>query len=210
MKRDLLTIAGTLVILLGAACAKPRVAPTPPHADLVVLLPDPENGHVGSASVGGAGGAVVELTQASEGTRIVQGQAPSAPAAIPAADVQRIFGAAMEARPLAPREFLLYFETGSDTLTAASKAQVADIIAAVRGRPAPDVTVIGHTDTTSDPVSNIQLGTRRATLIRDLLVQTGLDPAQVEVASHGEADLLVVTPDNTEEPKNRRVEVTIR
>jgi outer membrane protein OmpA-like peptidoglycan-associated protein len=32
----------------------------------------------------------------------------------------------------------------------------------------------------------------------------------VEAASHGEANLLVPTPDGIEEAKNRRVEVTVR
>jgi outer membrane protein OmpA-like peptidoglycan-associated protein len=32
----------------------------------------------------------------------------------------------------------------------------------------------------------------------------------VDVASHGETNLLVPTPDDTAEAKNRRVEVTVR
>jgi outer membrane protein OmpA-like peptidoglycan-associated protein len=32
----------------------------------------------------------------------------------------------------------------------------------------------------------------------------------IEVASHGEADLLVHTPDETPEPRNRRVDITVR
>ena len=201
---------GVVVSSLLAGCAPPKVVPPPPRSDLVVLMPDPEDGRVGTATVTGATGAVVELTRASEGTRVVQGQAPTAPAAVPGDDVQRIFGAALAARPLAPRHFVLYFETGSDTLTPESRALVPEIIADVRARTAPDLTVIGHTDTTGDAAANIQLGLQRATLVRDLLVASGLDPAQVDVASHGEADLLVPTPDNTPEARNRRVEVTIR
>jgi outer membrane protein OmpA-like peptidoglycan-associated protein len=195
-----------------AACAKPapQTAPAPPRADLVVLLPDPDDGRLGAATVTGAGGAAIDLARAGEGTRIVQGQPPSAPAAVPDADIQRIFGTAIAARPAAPQRFVLYFETGSDTLTTESQALVPQIIAEVRGRPVPDVTVIGHTDTTGEAAANIELGMRRATLIRDLLASGGLDPSQVELASHGEADLLVPTPDGTDEPKNRRVEVTVR
>jgi outer membrane protein OmpA-like peptidoglycan-associated protein len=141
----------------------------------VVLLADPDDDRVGAATVSGAGGAVVELTRANDGTRVVPGQAPSAPAAIPADDVQRIFGEALAARPPAPRGFVLYFESGSDTLTQESQSQVPEIIAVVRSRPAPDVTVIGHTDTTGDAAANVELGLRRATLIRDLLAASGLD-----------------------------------
>jgi outer membrane protein OmpA-like peptidoglycan-associated protein len=43
-----------------------------------------------------------------------------------------------------------------------------------------------------------------------LLVQAGLIPAAIDLRSHGEAELLVPTADNVFEPKNRRVEVTVR
>ena len=116
----------------------------------------------------------------------------------------------MAARPIAPRQFMLYFDTASETLTTESTALIPQIVEEVRGRPVPDVSVIGHTDTTGDAASNIQLGLRRANAIRDLLVANGVDPSRVDVASHGESNLLVTTPDNTAEPRNRRVEVTVR
>ena len=212
MSRGCCVIVALLTLLLAARCAPPppRVAPAPPPADLVVLVPDPEDARVGSATVTATGGGAVELSHANEGTRIVQGQAPTPPAPVAAGDVQRIFGDAIAARPPAPRRFLLSFETGSDTLTPDSQALVSEILDVVRSRPAPEVTVIGHTDTTGEAAANIQLGMRRATLIRDMLVSIGLDAAKIEVASHGEADLLVQTPDSTAEARNRRVEVTVR
>jgi outer membrane protein OmpA-like peptidoglycan-associated protein len=164
---------------------------------------------VGAATVT-AGGGSVDLATANQATRVATGGAPTPPAAIAADELQRIFGDAMSARPLQPRQFLLYFESGGDTLTAESQALLSEIVAFVRTRAVPDVSVIGHTDTTGEPDANFTLALRRATLIRDLLITSGLDPAQVDFASHGEADLLVATPDNTAEPKNRRVEVTVR
>jgi peptidoglycan-associated lipoprotein len=198
----------SLAVALAAAC-HPAVVPAPPRADVIVLLPDPEEGHLGSATVATSAGRV-ELRQAREATRVISGQAPGTPALISDDEIKRRFGDAMAARPLAPRQFLLYFETGGDSLTAESQALLPQIVDFVRNRPAPDVTVIGHTDTTGDEASNYDLGLRRATLIRDLLLRDGLDPDQVDVASHGEADLLVPTPDNSPEPRNRRVEVTVR
>jgi outer membrane protein OmpA-like peptidoglycan-associated protein len=73
-----------------------------------------------------------------------------------------------------------------------------------------EVTVIGHTDTTGSRASNYQLGLERAQAVRALLLEAGLDDSLIEVSSHGEADLLHSTPDNTSEPRNRRVEITIR
>ena len=80
----------------------------------------------------------------------------------------------------------------------------------MKDRPVPEVVVIGHTDTTGTPASNFELGLKRATMVRALLVEAGLDAASIEVTSHGEAVLLVKTPDETYEPRNRRVEITIR
>jgi peptidoglycan-associated lipoprotein len=208
--RDLLVCAALAAVATTAGACRPKVAPTPPPpADLVVLAPDPDDGHVGSATVSTPVGSV-ELTAGGDATRVANGQAPTPPALMAPDEIQRRFGDAMISRPLAPREFLLYFEAGGDTLTPESQTLVAEIVEFVRSRPAPDVSVIGHTDTTGEASANVELGMRRATLIRDLLVSSGLDAAQVDVASHGESDLLVPTPDGTAEARNRRVEVTVR
>ena len=210
MRIQTVLVCGALAgIVATAGACRPKVAPTLPRADLIVLVPDPDDGRVGSATVSTPLGSV-ELTTANHATRVAAGEAPSTPAPMAAEEIQRRFGDAMAARPLPPRQFLLYFEAAADTLTQESQALVAEIVEFVRRRPAPDVSVIGHTDTTGDEKPNIELGLRRAALIRDLLVKGGLDPAQVDVASHGEADLLVPTPDGTAEARNRRVEVTVR
>jgi outer membrane protein OmpA-like peptidoglycan-associated protein len=61
-----------------------------------------------------------------------------------------------------------------------------------------------------DPGANLALGLRRAISVRDILVEAGLAPSTIAVSSHGEADLLVKTPNNTPGPRNRRVEITVR
>ena len=76
--------------------------------------------------------------------------------------------------------------------------------------PVPEVVVAGHTDTMGDAASNATLGLKRATTVRAILVQAGLPTSTIAIASHGEADLLVKTRDNTPEPRNRRVEITVR
>lgn len=207
MTRVVMLLAAASVGLAG--CASRPAAPANPRADVIVLLPDPEDERVGEATVA-ASGKSVTLAEARAATRVAQGRAPTAPATMSSDDVERLFGEALAARPLPPRQFLLYFRTGSDTLTPEAETLVKEIVEVVRSRPAPDVTVIGHTDTTGEPGSNYELGLRRAALIRDLLVASGLDPAQIDATSHGEAVLLVRTGDDAPEPRNRRVEVTIR
>jgi outer membrane protein OmpA-like peptidoglycan-associated protein len=58
--------------------------------------------------------------------------------------------------------------------------------------------------------ANIELGQTRANTVRNMLIQVGIDPSMIEVRSHGEADLLVKTADETPEPRNRRVEISVR
>jgi outer membrane protein OmpA-like peptidoglycan-associated protein len=201
-----------LLVLFACACHReygPPPAP-PQMREMVALLPDPETNTVGHASVSSLQGGTVELTDERTTTRVVNGQVPSAPFTLSEAEVQRLFGDALAARPLAARHFLLYFESGSNQLTAESEQLLPEILEHVKSRSVPDVTVTGHTDTTGPAQSNIGLGLSRASLIRDRLVTVGLDGSLVSTESHGEADLLVPTPDETPEPRNRRVEVSVR
>jgi outer membrane protein OmpA-like peptidoglycan-associated protein len=57
---------------------------------------------------------------------------------------------------------------------------------------------------------NVALGLKRATMVRSILIQAGLPPTTIDVTSHGEGDLLVQTRNNVPEPRNRRVEITVR
>lgn len=198
-------------VLASAACgpAPPPQPIAPVPRDLVALAADPETGAVGRLEVSNAAGGV-ELVAAGESTTIAGTQAPGPVVVLTDADIQGLFGEALSALPPAALRFNLYFEFGSDTLTPASEALIAAIVSAMRGRPAPEVTVIGHTDTTGAADVNRALGLSRASLVRDRLVAAGLDRSSIELASHGESDLLVATPDDTAEPLNRRVEVSVR
>jgi outer membrane protein OmpA-like peptidoglycan-associated protein len=124
--------------------------------------------------------------------------------------LKRDFGAAMAARPVYPERYYLYFETGGSRLTAESLALVTTILAKVAERDNPDVSVVGHSDTQGKAESNAVLAYQRASTIANMLRERGMQPASLSIESHGESNLLVQTPDETSEPKNRRVEITIR
>jgi outer membrane protein OmpA-like peptidoglycan-associated protein len=192
----------TLIVLAG--CATPPPPPPPKPQSYVVLLPDAD-GTVGQVSVDSQKGKVV-LDKPRQGAQFDG----SPPFAVDDARIQRDFGAAMSAQPALPVTFLLYYEAGGTQLTAESKALIPKVLEAVRGRPAPDVSVIGHTDTVGVPDANEKLGLERAQVIAKLIQEAGLKAHDLTIASHGERNLLVRTPDNTAEPKNRRVEITVR
>jgi peptidoglycan-associated lipoprotein len=201
-------LALTFAFAAGCGSPPPVVTPTPPR-DLIVLAPHPEGAPLGAAVVT-ASGTAVDLTAAGAAVTVAAGQTPPAPVILPPDEIARIFGEALGALPPPARRFVLYFELGNDTLTAESQAQVPAILALVAERGQPDVAITGHTDTTGAAAANVVLGLRRATLVRDRLVAAGLDAGLIEVASHGESNPLEPTPDNTEQARNRRVEVTVR
>ena len=126
------------------------------------------------------------------------------------ADVQRLFGDVLSTLPPPPEHFTLHFRFESDELTEESRVLLGRILDAVKKRPASEVAVIGHTDTAGAPTSNFELGLKRAQMIYKLLVGEGLDTSLIEVTSHGEGDPLVRTADEVLEPRNRRVEISIR
>ena len=207
---------GALLAIVSAssllwACAGPNELRTQegPGQTLIVLLPDADTGTVGRGSVTNST-ASVDLSTARDSTVVSIGGVPSPVTAMSEAEVRRIFGAALDALPPPPNHFTLFFRFESDELTDDSRALVPEILRTVRARPGPEVTVVGHTDTTGAPAPNFELGLKRAAAVRALLVEAGLDAAVVDVTSHGEAELLVQTPDNTAEPRNRRVEISIR
>jgi len=197
------------VVTLVTGCLSPRPERATAPRDLIVLAVHPEGEALGAAVVTAAGVAV-NLAEARAATSVVAGRAPSVPTVLSADEVTRLFGEALAALPPPARRFVLYFDLGTDTLTPESQALVPAILAVVAERGQPDVAITGHTDTTGAPVANVALGLRRASLVRDRLVSAGLGASLIEVVSHGEANLLEPTPDNTEHARNRRVEVTVR
>lgn len=66
----------------------------------------------------------------------------------------------------------------------------------------------GHTDTVGSPEKNKMLSQERAEKVVDYLAtKYGVDKSRLEAVGMGEEGLLVPTPANTAEPRNRRVTV---
>lgn len=202
-----------IALLLATGCGGKRAAPAAPVAPAppatIVLLPDPETRTTGRIRVSNEFGSV-DLSTPRSALTMTANAAPGRVTTLSEDEVNRLFGAALAALPPAPKQFVLQFKFESDELTDESTALIPAILAAVKALPVPEVVIIGHTDTMGDRKSNLALGLRRAVRVRNILVDAGLPAATVDVTSHGEADLLVKTRNNTPEPRNRRVGITVR
>ena len=125
-------------------------------------------------------------------------------------DVKDLFGGALGAEPPAPVVVRLYFETGTDRLTAESQAELPKLLDLIRQRVVPGVEIAGHTDRVGAANVNDRLALQRAELVRSLVLELGVPPRLIRVDSFGERDPVVPTADGVDEPRNRRVEITVR
>jgi len=207
--RPVAILSAIVVAGFVSACGPPRVrTPERPGQAQTVLLPDSESKIVGRATVSNASGSAT-LEAARESTVVSAGAPPAPITVLSESEVDRLFGDALNALPPAPRRFTLYFRFESDALTEESRALVPEILKAVRERPVPDLIIVGHTDTTGTAAANFELGRTRALMVRSILVEAGVN-AVMDITSHGESDLQVPTADGTLEPRNRRVEISVR
>jgi outer membrane protein OmpA-like peptidoglycan-associated protein len=204
-----LAVFAVLLVAMGCATPPPPVAQAPPAPapkSYVVLMEDAD-GTVGKVSVTSERGEVL-LNQARTGVDL-DGRLGK-PYAVDENRIKRDFGEAMAAQPPLPVSFMLYFKAGGAVLTDESRALIPAILDAARNHPVADVSVIGHTDTVGNSEANEKLGLQRAQSVAEIIKKAGLQVHDLTVASHGEKNPLVATPDNTPEPKNRRVEITVR
>ena len=207
--RQIRACVAILAISMAAACGPKHVAgPERPGRDLIVLLPDSDTKSTGAAGVSNPFGAV-DLAAERDAAVATVGSAPVL-TKVSEEEVQKMFGEALSALPPPPRRFTLFFRFESDELTEESQALISDILSVVRQHVVQDVVVIGHTDTMGTQPANYGLGLKRALMVRNLLVAAGLSSSTIEVTSVGELDPLVKTPDETPEPRNRRVEIAVR
>ncbi|MEM7206258.1 MAG: OmpA family protein [Pseudomonadota bacterium] len=194
------TLALLAVAMVLGACATPT--------NYIVLLDGEDGKPTGAVVVSNEQGA---RTLDSAGQAVELTDSPDvAPGTIDDATIERDFAQALEAAPLKPRSFLLYFEFGGSELTEESRQLIPEILAEIRQRPAPNIGVIGHTDTAGGAELNSRLALGRAQKVLSLLLFAGVDESLIDVSSHGENNPLINTGDGVDEPRNRRVEVVIR
>jgi outer membrane protein OmpA-like peptidoglycan-associated protein len=209
-----------VVALLTAGCARPPAVPLPPAVssppaapppapspELVVVLPGAD-GKVGTVTVT-HGGEEKTLDSAYATARIAgPGRIETGQATGP--EIRAIFGPALDAQPPRPVSFLLFFVFGTDALTPESTEALGKIVSEVAARPSAEIIAIGHTDRVGSDQQNDVLSLQRAERVRQELVRLGIDPGGIVTVGRGEREPLIPTDDEVPQPRNRRVEITVR
>jgi outer membrane protein OmpA-like peptidoglycan-associated protein len=194
---------GALAIVAAIGLAVFLLRPTAPK-ETVVVLPSAD-GHIGTVVVQRG-----ETRQVLDRPYATSRSDEDKVAELSAAEVKQAFGSTLQALPARPTNFLLYFITGTDELTPESKGELQNVLAALKDRPAPDVLVIGHTDTVGELTTNDRLSAQRAETVKGFLVEIGIPAERITTAGRGEREPLIRTADEIDEPRNRRVEINVR
>lgn len=176
---------------------------------MIVLLPKP-NGQIGGVVVRSIGGGDELLLNKPYAGARVEGPGKVRPVTYDADRARQEFGSAISALPSRPATFMLYFLEAKDELTPESEGEVTRVFAELKSRPDPEIWVIGHTDAVGTPQYNDQLSLQRAEHVRDELVSRGIPADSIEVSGRGKREPLVPTSAGISEPKNRRVEISVR
>jgi outer membrane protein OmpA-like peptidoglycan-associated protein len=187
-----------------AACASSH----PPQT--VVLVPD-NDGKVGTVIVSNVvGGGSTTLNKPYAAARVETVGGKSEPRTVSEAEVRKVFGGAIAAQPIRPISFQLYFMEGTDEYTPESKEAFENVFAEVARRKAAEVAVIGHTDTVGTLEFNDALSLKRAARVRNDFTGRGIPTDSISIAGRGEREPVVPTTDDMSEPRNRRVEISVR
>ncbi len=105
------------------------------------------------------------------------------------------------------RLYGINFDSDSDKLRADAKPALTQLDEALKANPAWNVTIEGHTDSTSTPAHNLDLSQRRADAVKVWLVTDGIDAKRLSTKGFGQTKPIA---DNTTEigrAQNRRVEI---
>ncbi|MBT3175477.1 MAG: OmpA family protein [Desulfobacula sp.] len=175
---------------------------------IVILLPD-DDGKTGSVVVKSQGSSTT-LDAPYTYTEVSDDKSDFPIKPIDKKKVTDEYQLLLNAEPAKPAHFILYFEENSINLTKESLTLIPEILQVSKKRSPSEISVIGHSDTMGSSEHNNILSLQRAENVGEILKKHDTSLKKLNIKSHGENDLLIITGDNVPEKKNRRVEIMIR
>lgn len=101
------------------------------------------------------------------------------------------------------------FEIDSDKLKAESKNVLDDAAETLKAHKNVRVEIQGHTDNTGDAAANQTLSDRRAHVVKDYLVQRGVNTNRLEARGYGQTTPIADNNSNIGRAQNRRIEFKV-
>ena len=101
---------------------------------------------------------------------------------------------------------IIYFDFDQFNLSEVSKDKIKKFLNNYRS-DINEYLVVGHTDTKGTNKYNLLLSVKRAEVVKEILINYGINQNSIKIVGKGEEFLAVDTPDDTKQPANRRVEI---
>lgn len=112
--------------------------------------------------------------------------------------------------PPKPFEVTLYYDEADTRIVPESRGSLEAVLAEVAKRPGAEIQITGYTDRKGKDDDNDVLSQKRADRILAQFADNGVPRENMVAVGRGERDPVVPTEDEIEEPRNRRVVVTVR
>ena len=101
------------------------------------------------------------------------------------------------------------FKTNSEVLDSSSYQRLDKAVATLKNNPGTNVIVAGHTDSSGDAAYNQSLSEKRANMVRNYLIEKGVDGSRLSARGYGETEPVASNNSAAGRAKNRRVELRI-
>ena len=101
---------------------------------------------------------------------------------------------------------IIYFDFDKFNLSEVSKEKIK-LFLDNNSSMIEEYLVVGHTDTKGTKKYNLSLSIKRAEVVKEILINYGIQQSRIKILGKGEESLAVNTPDDTKQPANRRVEI---
>ena len=106
-----------------------------------------------------------------------------------------------------PPSFMTFFDYNSSRISAQTMTTLDQVLAAYKEVGGGNIFLTAHTDTYGPAEYRTAIGLSRANAIKSVLVERGIPPVEITVASFGSRNLSM--EESVLEPQNRRVEIQI-
>jgi|SRR5690606_34135873 len=106
---------------------------------------------------------------------------------------------------------ILHFDSGKSTieLTQTQRGKYLDMVRALDKVDNVSILVEGHTDNTGAAEGNLILGKKRATFIKEYLVENGIAPIRIQTVSKGQDEPIAANETEEGRAQNRRIVITV-
>ncbi|MCG8332105.1 MAG: OmpA family protein [Chitinophagales bacterium] len=101
------------------------------------------------------------------------------------------------------------FKTNSAELTALSRYQLDNLVAAMNNNAGLSIDIMGHTDNTGEPEYNLELSEQRAQSVYSYVTGKGIDASRLTATGYGETRPVATNDTEEGREQNRRVEFKI-